>query len=73
MVQKWYWILEFADLEEKFHEVFEKFEKIEKDDESCVGTTETSVDDANVDVENPAVPEHKDFYNKIESVEYLVI
>ena len=65
--------LEFADLEEKFNEVFEKFETIEKDDESCMGTTETSVDDVTVEVDNPGVVQHKDFYNKIESVEYLVI
>ena len=38
-------ILGFADLEEKFNDVFEKFETLERDDDTIIVTAETSLDD----------------------------
>ena len=38
-------ILGFADLEEKFQEVFERFETLEKDELSCPVTSETSIEE----------------------------
>ena len=37
--------LGFADLEEKFQEVFERFETLEKDELSCPVTSETSIEE----------------------------
>ena len=39
------WFLGFADLEEKFQEVFERFETLEKDELSCPVTSETSIEE----------------------------
>ena len=40
-----WWFLGFADLEEKFQEVFEKFETLEKDELSGPQTSETSIEE----------------------------
>ena len=57
------YFLGFADLEEKFHEVFERFETLEKDELSCPVTSETSIEEEEEPERCDAGTEHNvDFF-----------
>ena len=48
-------------MEEKFHEVFEKFENLEKDTDSIIATTEeTSIEEVDENVVDNSLPHLED-------------
>ena len=48
-------------MEEKFHEVFEKFENLEKDTDSMIATTEeTSIEEVDENVVDNSLPHLED-------------
>ena len=58
-------------MEEKFHEVFEKFENLEKDTDSMIATTEeTSIEEIDDNVVDNSLP-HLENVSKSENEEFF--